>query len=129
VVAGPPAAGPSGGRISGEVSTLSSPVIIQKRFTPKVGEGKNLRVALRDMSTALVASGFPEMELWAPMHGGHNVLVTIERYESLAAWDEYNANATRYPALVSAVFDGIYPTTLVPYDTEVLRVIDKSEVR
>ena len=47
------------------------------------------------------------MELWAPIHGGHNVLVTIERYASLAAWDEYNANATRYPALVSAVFDGI----------------------
>ena len=54
------------------------------------------------------------MELWAPIHGGHNVLVTVERYASLAAWDEYNSTATRYPALVSAVFDGIYPTTHRP---------------
>ena len=59
---------------------MSSEVIIQKRFVPKVGEGKNLRVALRDMSAALVANGFPEMEIWAPIHGGHNVLVTVERY-------------------------------------------------
>ena len=108
---------------------MASEVIIQKRFVPKVGEGKNLRVALRNMSEALVANGFPEMELWAPIHGGHNVLVTVERYATLAAWDEYNANATRYPALVSAVFDGIYPTTLAPYDTDILRVIDKSEIR
>ena len=129
MVAGAAAPGRFGDRFSREVATLSSPVIIQKRFLPKVGEGKNLRVALRDMSAALVASGFPEMELWAPMHGAHNALVTIERYASLAAWDEYNVNATGYPALVSAVFDGIYPTTLVPYDTEVLRVVDKREVR
>ena len=78
---------------------MAGEVIIQKRFVPKVGEGKNLRVALRNMSEALVANGFPEMELWAPIHGGHNVLVTIERYASLAAWDDYNANATRYPAM------------------------------
>lgn len=108
---------------------MSSQVIIQKRFVPKVGEGKNLRVALRRMSDALVESGFPEMELWAPIHGGHNVLVSVERYASLAAWDEYNATATSYPALVSAVFDGIYPSTIAPYDTEILRVIDKSEIR
>jgi hypothetical protein len=108
---------------------LSSPVIIQKRFVPKVGEGKNLRVALKQMSDALVAAGFPEMEILAPSQGAHNVLVTIERYESRAAWDEYNATATRYPSLVSAVFDGIYPTTIAPYDTEVFSVIDKSEIR
>ena len=60
---------------------------------------------------------------------GDNVLVTVERYASLAAWDEYNATATRYPALVSAVFDGIYPTTLTPYDTEILRAVDLSEVK
>jgi len=55
--------------------------------------------------------------------------VTVERYATLAAWDEYNATATSYPALVSAVFDGIYPTTLTPYDTEILRVVDQSEIR
>lgn len=108
---------------------MAGSIIIQKRFVPKVGEGRNLRVALKRMSDALVAEGFPEMELWAPIHGGHNVLVTVERYESLAAWDEYNSTATRYPALVSAVFDGIYPTTIAPYDTEILGVIDKDEVR
>ena len=108
---------------------MASPIIIQKRFVPKVGEGKNLRVALKQMSEALVANGFPEMELWAPIHGGHNVLVTVERYATLAAWDEYNATATSYPALVSAVFDGIYPTTLTPYDTEILRVVDKSDIK
>src|SRR5262245_31918513 len=106
-------------------AALSSPVIIQKRFVPRVGEGQNLQVALKHMSDALVATGFPEMEIWAPAHGAHNVLVTVERYESMTAWDEYNATATRYPALVSAVFDGIYPTTIAPYDTEILRVIDK----
>ena len=108
---------------------MAGPIIIQKRFVPKVGEGRNLRVAIKRMSDALEAEGFPEMELWAPIHGGHNVLVTVERYASLAAWDEYNSTATRYPALVSAVFDGIYPTTLTPYDTEILGVIDKREVK
>ena len=39
---------------------MASPIIIQKRFVPKVGEGKNLRVALKQMSEALVANGFPE---------------------------------------------------------------------
>lgn len=104
---------------------MSGEVIIQKRFIPKVGEGRNLRVALKNMSDALVASGFPEMELYSPLHGLHNAMVTIERYESLAAWMEYNQTATSYPALVSGVFDGIYPTNDAPYDTEILNVVDK----
>ena len=108
---------------------MTGPIIIQKRFVPKVGEGRNLRVALKRMSDALEAEWFPEMELWAPIHGGHNVLVTVERYANLAAWDAYNSTATSYPALVSAVFDGIYPTTIAPYDTEILGVIEKREVK
>lgn len=99
-------------------------LIVKKRFVPKVGEGRNLAVALKQMSDALVGAGFPGMEIWAPMHGGHGVLVTIERYASLAAWEEYNRTATTYPALVSAVFDGIYPTTIAPYDTEILHVVE-----
>ena len=83
-----------------------------------MGEGRNLRVAVKRMSDALVAEGFPEMELWSPMHGAHNALVTVERYASFEAWMEYNATATSRPALVSGVFDGIYPTTAVAYDTE-----------
>jgi hypothetical protein len=108
---------------------MASQIIIQKRFVPKVGEGRNLRVAVKRMSDALEATGFPEMELWSPMHGAHNALVTIERYVSFEAWMEYNASATSYPALVSGVFDGIYPTTAVAYDTEILTVIDKETVR
>jgi hypothetical protein len=107
---------------------VASSIIVQKRFVPKVGEGKNLRVALKNMSEALMATGFPGMEIWAPIHGAHSVFVTIERYPSLAAWEEYNATATSYPALVSAVFDGIYPTTISPYDTDILRVIEPAEV-
>jgi hypothetical protein len=108
---------------------MPSSIIIQKRFVPKVGEGRNLRVAIKRMSDALETAGFPEMELWAPMHGAHNALVTIERYASFEAWMAYNATATSYPDLVSGVFDGIYPTTAVAYDTEILTVIDKDEVR
>jgi hypothetical protein len=108
---------------------MADSTIIMKRFVPKVGEGRNLAVALARMSDALVATGFPEMEIWAPMHGGHGVLVTVERYANLEAWGEYNRTATGYPALVSGVFDGIYPTTIAPYDTEILSVIDKSGVK
>ena len=108
---------------------MAGEIIIQKRFVPKVGEGRNLRVALRDMSAALVATGFPEMEIWAPLHGAHNVSVTIERYASLEAWMAYNATATGYPALVSGVFDGIYPTTALAYDTEILAVIEKADIK
>jgi len=108
---------------------MANPVIIQKRFVPKVGEARNLRVALSWMSRALVAEGFPEMELMAPIHGGHGVFVTIERYASLTAWEGYNRTATSRPALVSAVFDGIYPTTIAPYDTEILAVVEKDPAR
>ena len=107
---------------------MSDEIIIQKRFVPKVGEGRNLTVALKRMSDALVESGFPEMELWAPIHGPHNVMVTIERYASFADWMEYNQTATQFPALVSGVFDGIYPTNATAYDTEILGVVDKSEI-
>jgi hypothetical protein len=108
---------------------MSGPVVIQKRFVPKVGEARNLRLALSRMSDALVAEGYPEMELMAPMHGGHGVFVTVERYPSLAAWEEYNRTAPTRPGLVSAVFDGIYPTTLAPYDTEILSVVEKEPAR
>jgi len=108
---------------------MADSTIIMKRFVPKVGEGRNLAVALTRMSDALVATGFPEMEIWAPMHGGHGVLVTVERYATFEAWGEYNRTATGYPALVSAVFDGIYPTTIAPYDTEILSIVDKDKVR
>ena len=107
---------------------MGSEIIIKKRFNPKVGEGRNLRVALKRMSDALEESGFPEMELWSPMHGVHNQMVTVERYADLEAWMEYNSTATSYPKLVSGVFDGIYPTNFDGYDTEILTVVDKSEV-
>jgi hypothetical protein len=102
-------------------------VIIQKRFLPKVGEGRNLRLALKEMSRVLEASGFPGMELWAPLHGAHNLTVTIERYPSLGAWEHYLHSAPKNPNLVAAVFDGIYPTTAIGYDTEILEVVDASE--
>jgi hypothetical protein len=107
---------------------MDGPIIIQKRFNPKVGEGKNLRVALKRMSDALEESGFPEMELYSPIHGAHNAMVTIERHANFPAWMEYNSTATSYPALVSGVFDGIYPTNFDAYDTEILTVVDKSEI-
>ncbi len=107
---------------------MTGPIIIKKRFVPKVGEGRSLVVAIKRMSEALVASGFPPMEVWSPMHGEHGVVVTIERYPDLDAWMTYNATATSYPALVSGVFDGIYPATIAPYDTEILGVIDTTKV-
>jgi hypothetical protein len=104
-------------------------LIIQKRFLPKVGAGKDLRVALRQLSDALIAEGFPAMELWAPWHGPHNAIVTVERYPSPAEWEEYNRVASQRPALVSAVFDGLYPTTATAYETDILSVIKNEEVR
>jgi hypothetical protein len=100
-------------------------IIVQKRFVPRVGEGRNLKSALEQMSDALQASGYPGMELWRPIHGVHNMVVTIERYPTLGDWQQYQHTAPTIPRLVQAVFDGIYPTTDAGYDTEVLEVLGR----
>lgn len=102
---------------------MGNPVIVKNTYVPKVGEGRALLAALAEAATVWESAGFPGLELWRVYHGPHNAIATIQRWPSIAEYDEARARVVDVPELVSVVFDRIYPTNAAAYETEIFEVV------
>lgn len=97
---------------------MANPLIIKNLYVPKVGEGGPMREALKEAADTWEAEGHPRLQLWRPFDGPHNSIVTIQRWDSYAQWEELRETFPRNPVLRSLVFDRIYPTNASAYVTE-----------
>jgi hypothetical protein len=97
---------------------MAQQLIVKDTYIPKVGEGRALLATLQEKHQVWLDSGFPGLEIWKRFHGPHNSVTTIQRWNNIAEWEAARSRVVQTPALVSVVFDRIYPTNLEPYDTE-----------
>jgi hypothetical protein len=88
------------------------------RYTPKVGEGAALRAALEEKHRVWLAQGLPGFQILSPFDGPHNSLVTVQRWDSFAQWEEIRTTLPGIPECRSVVFDVLYPTNAIAYDTQ-----------
>ncbi|HEX4213002.1 MAG TPA: hypothetical protein VIA06_06710 [Candidatus Dormibacteraeota bacterium] len=103
---------------------MARQLIVKNTYIPKVGEGKALLAALREAQKAWVDAGFPGLELWKCFHGPHNAVTTIQRWNSIGEWEAAREKVVATPSMVTVVFDVIYPTNAVAYDTELFELMD-----
>ena len=61
-------------------------IIVRRTYTPKPGGG-GLQRHLRDLQTATVEAGFPPLSVYRKVLGPHGTMVTVQRWESVAAYD------------------------------------------
>lgn len=97
---------------------MAQPIILFDRYTPKVGEGVALRAAIEEKDRIWRERGLPGFQIWSPFDGGHNSIVTVQRWDSFALWEETRGTLPGIPECRSVVFDKIYPTNAIAYETQ-----------
>jgi len=84
--------------------------------------GQALREALVKFSDLYVKEGWPSLEIWAPFEGPHNAIATVQRWESLNAYEEAK-KVMATPAIHSCVNNDINPNIERYYDEHRFSVI------
>ena len=96
-------------------------IIVRRTYTPKPGGG-GLQRHLRDLQTATVEAGFPPLSVYRKVLGPHGTMVTVQRWESVAAYD---ASRNEVPATrsITDIFERIYPALASTHETEIYEEI------
>ena len=115
-------------------------IIVMKTYLPKVivGTGDTqaldpgrpgyvkspaaaLHEALVKFSGLYVQEGWPPLEIWAPFEGPHTTTVTVQRWESLDAYEEAK-KVMATPEIHSCVNNDINPNLERYYDEHLFRI-------
>ena len=75
-------------------------VIVRRTYTPKPGGG-GLQQNLRELQGATVEADFPPLSVYRKVLGLHGTMVTVQRWDSVAAYDASRNFERIYPALAS----------------------------
>ena len=97
-------------------------IIVRRVYTPKPGGGA-LAKHLRDVKQATVEAGFPPLSVYRRVFGAHGTMVTVQRYPSIADYDESRAKV-RQTATITEIFERIYPVLASTHVTEVYEEVD-----
>ncbi len=96
-------------------------IIVRRTYTPKPGGG-GLQRHLRDLQTATVEAGFPPLSVYRKVLGPHGTMVTVQRWESVAAYDA-SRNKVRATRSITEIFERIYPVLASTHETEIYEEI------
>ncbi len=105
---------------------MPNPLIIHNRYVPKVGEGMALRAALQQQDAIWRENDLPGFQLLKPYDGPHHTMITVQRWESFAQWDETRHSVPTIPAARSLVFDTLYPLIASMYESTMFEEIPNS---
>ena len=96
-------------------------IIVRRTYTPKPGGG-GLQRHLRDLQTATVEADFPPLSVYRKVLGSHGTMVTVQRWESVAAYDA-SRNEVRATRSITDIFERIYPALASTHETEIYEEI------
>ena len=96
-------------------------IIVRRTYTPKPGGG-GLQRHLRDLQTATLEAGFPPLSVYRKVLGPHGTMVTVQRWESVAAYDA-SRNEVRATRSITEIFGRIYPALASTHETEIYEEI------
>ena len=97
-------------------------ILIRRIYTPRSGGG-GLTGYLKDLQKATVDAGFPPLAVYRKVLGPHGTMVTVQRWPSLAVYDESRARV-RQTEPITVIFSRIYPILASTHVTEVYEEID-----
>ncbi len=96
-------------------------IIVRRTYTPKPGGG-GLQQRLREVQRATVEAGFPPLSVYRKVLGLHGTMVTVQRWDSVAAYDA-SRNEVRATRSITEIFERIYPVLASTHETEIYEEI------
>ena len=96
-------------------------IIVRRTYTPKPGGG-GLQQNLRELQRATAEAGFPPLSVYRKVLGPHGTMVTVQRWESIAAYDA-SRNEVRATRPITEIFERIYPALASTHETEIYEEI------
>ena len=77
---------------------------------------------LRDLQKATVDAGFPPLSVYRKVLGPHGTMVTVQRWDSVAAYDA-SRDQVRATRPITEIFEKIYPVLASTHETEIYEEI------
>ncbi len=96
-------------------------IIVKRTYTPRPGGG-GLANHLRDLRAATEEAGFPALAVMRKVLGPHGMMVTVQRWDSLADYDA-SRDKVRATRSITEIFERIYPVLAVTHETEVFEEV------
>ena len=97
-------------------------ILVRRVYIPRPGGG-GLAKHLKDLERVTVEAGFPPLTIYRKVLGSHGTMVTIQRWPSMAVYDESRAKV-RQTAAITEIFNRIYPVLASTHTTEVYEELD-----
>ena len=92
-------------------------IIVRRTYTPRPGGG-GLQRHLRELQGATVEAGFPALSVYRKVLGPHGTMVTVQRWDSVAAYDA-SRDEVRATRSITEIFEKIYPVLASTHETEI----------
>ena len=96
-------------------------IIVRRTYTPKPGGG-GLQQNLRELQKATAEAGFPPLAVYRKVLGLHGTMVTVQRWDSVAAYDA-SRGEVRATRPITEIFERIYPALASTHETEIYEEI------
>ena len=97
-------------------------IVVRRTYEPRPGGG-GLTQHLKDLQRATVEAGFPSLGVYRKVLGPHGMMVTVQRWPSIAVYDE-SREKVRQTAAITDIFSRIYPVLASTHVTEVYEEVD-----
>ena len=97
-------------------------ILVRRTYEPKPGGG-GLTKHLKDIQKATVEAGFPPIAVYRKVLGPHGMMVTVQRWPSIAVYDE-SREKVRQTAAITDIFNRIYPILASTHVTEVYEEVE-----
>ena len=98
-------------------------IMVRRIYTPKPGEGGKLLRVVRQIKSATEEAGFPTLTIYSQTHGSHGMLVTEQKWASIADYED-SRDKVRQTKAITQTFSEAYPLLAVTHETEVYRVVE-----
>ena len=98
-------------------------IMVRRVYMPKPGEGGKLLRVVRQIKAETEQAGFPTLTIYTQTHGPHGMVVTEQRWESLAAYEE-SRDQVRQTKAITQTFGQAYPLLATTHETEIYREVE-----
>lgn len=99
-------------------------IIVRRTYMPKPGDGGKLLRVIRQLKPATEEAGFPPIAIYRQVAGPHGMLVTVQRWPSLAEYEK-SRETLRQTEKVTKLFEQVYPLLASTHLTEFYEEIEE----
>ena len=98
-------------------------IMVRRVYTPRPGEGGNLLRVIKQIQPATAEAGFPPLAVYRQAPGLHGLLVTEQKWQSLADYEK-SRGLVRQTGEITQLFAQVYPLLASTHLTEIYEEVE-----